>query len=64
MWSDKPVNMLNDFTILSGLLVNIRSICVLDEFVILAGPRTTCVRSNLSDLFELFSGGVVLPFML
>ncbi len=48
LWSDKPVNILNDFTILSGLLVNMRSICILEEFVRLVGPQTTCVGSNLS----------------
>lgn len=56
LWSAVPVGILKDFMILSGLIVNIRSICVLVEFLVLVGPRRVSVRLNLFVIcFRFFS---------
>ena len=46
LWSDRPVTILKDFVTLSGLLVNIKSIWVCEDDVILVGPLISCVKSN------------------
>ena len=39
---------LNVLSTLSGLLLNIKSICVCEDEVILVGPSVICVKSKLS----------------
>ncbi len=48
LWSERPVNILKVFKILSARLLKIKSIWDLVELVILVGPLIICFRSKWS----------------